>query len=194
MQINNLAILFSVAAIRAAAETTIDNDDVPLACANICRDTINLSNRCEIQADNDNSNTDDDIIYNNCFCQETNAKARIEECATCVKANGMSNANNDNEVAELMRDCGWDFAAANTTPANAGPTPTGTGTTTGLGGVVPSVTLAPTTVTTGGTTVVVSTPTVVSNTQLSTTNQPGAGTMATPAVALVAAGLAAALL
>lgn len=96
MQINNLAILVSVAAIRAAAETTIDNDDVPLACVNICRDTINLSNRCEIQADTDTSNTDDDIIYNNCFCKETNAKARIEECATCVKANGMANANDDN--------------------------------------------------------------------------------------------------
>lgn len=87
--------------------------------------------------------------------------------------------------------------ASSYSPANAGPAPTGTGTTTGLGGVIPtvipSVTLAPTTITTGGTTLVVSTPTIVSNTQLSTTNQPAAGAMATPAVALVAAGLAAAL-
>lgn len=103
MQFNTIALLFSVAALRAAAETTVDADDVPLACRNICQPTIDLSARCEIAADNDNSNIDDDVVYNSCFCREPSAAARINECATCVKANGMTNANDDN--GKLLTIC-----------------------------------------------------------------------------------------
>ncbi|KAH7024656.1 uncharacterized protein B0I36DRAFT_352867 [Microdochium trichocladiopsis] len=182
MHFNNLAILFSLAA-AGAAETTVDADDVPLACRNICRDTIDLSRRCEIQADTDTSTTDDDIIYNNCFCQAPDAEARISECATCVKANGMSDANDDdNEANGFIRS-----------PANPVPTPT-TNSGSGIGGIPTSVTMVPTTISTGGTTAVISTPSLVGNTQLPTTSVPGAAAMATPMVqGLVVAGLAAAL-
>lgn len=195
MRSTTFAVLFSLAAL-GAAETTVDADDVPMACRNICQATIDLSRRCELQADNDNSNEDDDIVYNNCFCKEPSAQARISECATCVKANGMANANDDNEVAELMRDCGWDFAAANTT---GGPVPTPTGSSTGSTGTTatPSVstglTLVPTTITTGGVTATVSTPSVVSTT-IQPTSVPAGGAMVTPAVqGLLVAGIAAAL-
>lgn len=102
MQFNTIALLFSVAALRAAAETTVDANDVPLACRNICQPTIDLSARCEIVADNDNSNIDDDVVYNSCFCREPSAPARINECATCLKANGMNNANDDDNGKSLL--------------------------------------------------------------------------------------------
>ncbi|RYO90398.1 hypothetical protein DL766_007887 [Monosporascus sp. MC13-8B] len=167
-----------------AAESNVDRDDVPSACLASCQSTIDLSQRCDRQ-------TDDDNIYRGCVCGAQDAQRQMDQCAACVRVNGMSGPV-DNDVAELMNDCGWDFNTASgsatavtsmTSRTTAGSTPTP---------VVSTSTGASTTAT------ITQTPTGASGsgaTESSTTNSDNAAPAATAGLAglLVAAGAAVAL-
>ncbi|KAH9884257.1 hypothetical protein F4778DRAFT_763570 [Xylariomycetidae sp. FL2044] len=100
MQFNTLAILFSLSAL-GLSENTVERDDVPGACLGSCQFVIDLSSRCDQQTDGDDS-------YRRCVCGEPDSRARLTDCAVCVKDNGMRDPD-DNDVADLMDDCGWDF-------------------------------------------------------------------------------------
>ncbi|KAI0416764.1 hypothetical protein F5X98DRAFT_173656 [Xylaria grammica] len=100
MQLEKILILLSVAAL-GAAENDVEADDVPSVCLPACQFTIDLSARCDRE-------TDDDDEYTPCVCEAQDSRARLTECASCVKDNGRSDPD-DNDVADLMDDCGWDF-------------------------------------------------------------------------------------
>ncbi|RYP07530.1 hypothetical protein DL765_009128 [Monosporascus sp. GIB2] len=121
----SLAILSAL----SAAENNVDRDDVPSACLASCQSTIDLSQRCDRQTD---GQTDDDNNYRGCVCGAQDAQRQMDQCAACVKVNGMSNPD-ENDVADLMNDCGWDFNTASgsatavtstTSPTTAASTPT----------------------------------------------------------------------
>lgn len=100
MQLEKVLVLLSVAAI-GAAENDVEADDVPSVCLPACQFTIDLSARCD-------QDTNDDDTYTSCVCGAANSQQRLTECASCVKDNGRSDPD-DNDVADLMDDCGWDF-------------------------------------------------------------------------------------
>ncbi|KAF2973243.1 hypothetical protein GQX73_g245 [Xylaria multiplex] len=141
MQLEKILILLSVAAL-GAAENDVEADDVPSACLPACQFTIDLSARCDRQ-----TNSDDQ--YTPCVCEAQDSRQRLTECASCVKDHGRSDPD-DNDVADLMDDCGWDFNDADV------PYPTSWSTTTAA---IPSSTSAPASASTnptGSTTTVVS--------------------------------------
>ncbi|KAI0096030.1 hypothetical protein GGR51DRAFT_52538 [Nemania sp. FL0031] len=115
MQLQQVIVLISVATL-GAAENDVTASDVPSVCLPACQFTIDLSARCDRE-------TDDDDEYTPCVCGATDSRQRLTECASCVKDNGRSDPD-DNDVADLMDDCGWDFNDAD------GPYPTSFGTTT----------------------------------------------------------------
>ncbi|KAI1190276.1 hypothetical protein F5B17DRAFT_106749 [Nemania serpens] len=116
MQLEKTLLLLSAAASLAAAENDVEATDVPSVCLPACQFTIDLSARCDRQTSSDNE-------YTPCVCGAQDAKQRLTECASCVRDNGRSDPD-DNDVADLMDDCGWDFNAAN------GPYPTSLSSTT----------------------------------------------------------------
>ncbi|KAL7624818.1 hypothetical protein AAE478_004032 [Parahypoxylon ruwenzoriense] len=126
-----LAIL-SLAALNAA-ENTVERDDVPRACLQACQFTIDLSARCDQE-------TDSDSRYRTCVCGATDSQTRLTECATCVKDNGMRDPD-DNDVADLMDDCDWDFNTASASYS------TGTGTATATTAALTSPTVITTVIT-----------------------------------------------
>ncbi|KAI1171727.1 hypothetical protein F4777DRAFT_35915 [Nemania sp. FL0916] len=115
MQLEAVLALFSLAAL-GAAENDVGAHDVPSACLPACQFTIDLSAHCE-------ETTSDDDGYTPCVCGAQDSKQRLTECASCVKDHGKSDPD-DNDVADLMDDCGWDFNNADA------PYPTSFGTTT----------------------------------------------------------------
>ncbi|KAI0438835.1 hypothetical protein F4803DRAFT_75256 [Xylaria telfairii] len=100
MQLEKVLVLLSVAAI-GAAENDVEADDVPSICLPACQFTIDLGARCD-------QDTNDDDTYTSCVCSAADSQQRLTECASCVKDNGRSDPD-DNDVADLMDDCGWDF-------------------------------------------------------------------------------------
>ncbi|KAG8161187.1 hypothetical protein KVR01_009451 [Diaporthe batatas] len=100
---------FLTLGILVAAED-IEEHDVPQACVSDCRSLIDLSARCE-------SSTDGDSAFNDCVCGDTGANSALNSCAACAKQNGFT-ANDDNDVASLMADCGLDFNAASASGGN----------------------------------------------------------------------------
>ncbi|KAI0906584.1 hypothetical protein F4823DRAFT_565607 [Ustulina deusta] len=155
MQLGKILVLLSVAAL-GAAENDVEADDVPSVCLPACQFTIDLSARCDRQ-------TDDDDEYTPCVCEAQDSMIRLTECASCVKDNGRSDPD-DNDVADLMDDCGWDFNDADV------PYPTSWSTTTAISSS--STTLL------GGATTVTETPsqTSPSGSTSTTTNPPAAST------------------
>ncbi|KAI1639512.1 hypothetical protein F4809DRAFT_118514 [Biscogniauxia mediterranea] len=115
------AVLFSLAAVSAAQE--IELDDVPRACSQSCQEIVNLATTCDQQ------NRDNDAGERSCICNGTNAQSLATDCAACAKANGQND--NDSDIADLMYDCGWDYASVSASTASAtATTSTGTATTT----------------------------------------------------------------
>ncbi|RYC54710.1 hypothetical protein CHU98_g11499 [Xylaria longipes] len=100
MQLEKILVLLSVAAI-GAAENNVEADDVPSVCLPACQFTIDLCARCDRETEHDDE-------YTPCVCGAANSQQRLTECASCVKDNGRSDPD-DNDVADLMDDCGWDF-------------------------------------------------------------------------------------
>ncbi|KAK5632785.1 hypothetical protein RRF57_008499 [Xylaria bambusicola] len=109
MQLEKALFLLSITAY-GAAENDVDESDVPSECLPACRFTIDLSARCD-------GETDDDDTYTPCVCDAPDSRRRLTECASCIKDYGNSDSD-DNDVADLMDDCGWDFDDAD------GPYPT----------------------------------------------------------------------
>ncbi|KAK8104618.1 uncharacterized protein PG998_011651 [Apiospora kogelbergensis] len=93
--------LLALAPLASVAENTVDYDDVPGNCVSVCASTVDLSQRCDQQTNGDND-------YRRCYCGNTDAQKKMNECASCVKAN---DKDNDNDVSDLMKDCGWSYAA-----------------------------------------------------------------------------------
>ncbi|RYP74905.1 hypothetical protein DL769_003911 [Monosporascus sp. CRB-8-3] len=117
----SLAILSAL----GAAENTVDRDDVPSACVGTCQPAIDLSQRCDRETDNDDN-------YRRCVCDAQDAQLQLNQCAACVRENRMPDPD-DNDVADLMNDCGWNFNTASgsatavtstTSPTTAVSTPT----------------------------------------------------------------------
>ncbi|KAI0534493.1 hypothetical protein GGR58DRAFT_53016 [Xylaria digitata] len=155
MQLEKILILLSVAAL-GAAENDVEADDVPSACLPACQFTIDLSARCDRQ-----TNSDDE--YTPCVCEAQDSRQRLTECASCVKDHGRSDPD-DNDVADLMDDCGWDFNDADV------PYPTSFSTTTAA---IPSLT--PTSVATSA-----STSTNPTGSAITVTQTPGETASQTP--------------
>ncbi|KAL1857442.1 hypothetical protein Daus18300_010415 [Diaporthe australafricana] len=97
----------------------IEEHDVPQACVSDCRGLIDLSAKCE-------NSTEGDSAFNDCVCNDTGAESALNSCAACAKQNDFT-ANDDNDVASLMTDCGLDFNAAS---ASDGSTTAGAATST----------------------------------------------------------------
>ncbi|KAI1485456.1 hypothetical protein F5X96DRAFT_659873 [Biscogniauxia mediterranea] len=127
-------VLFSLAAVSAAQE--IELDDVPRACSQSCQGIVDLATTCDQQ------NRDNDAGERSCICNGTNAQSLATDCAACAKANGQND--NDSDIADLMYDCGWNYASVSASTASATATTTtgatatattitGTGTATGTG-------------------------------------------------------------
>ncbi|KAI2643753.1 hypothetical protein GGS21DRAFT_35017 [Xylaria nigripes] len=110
MKLTNAMALLSLAAM-GAAEDDLEIDDVSSACFSPCQFIIDLSTRC------DRANNDDNE-YLSCVCKTTDAETHLTECATCIKDNGRSDSD-DNDVSDLMSDCGWDFNTASSNTASA---------------------------------------------------------------------------
>ncbi|KAI1350235.1 hypothetical protein F5Y01DRAFT_161479 [Xylaria sp. FL0043] len=129
MQFGKALILLSVAAL-SAAENDVTASDVPSACLPACQFTIDLSARCDRE-------TSDDDHYTPCVCGAQDSMARLTECASCVKDHGRSDPD-DNDVADLMDDCGWDFNDADGPYPTSGSSTTvaSPSSTTSAGGVV----------------------------------------------------------
>ncbi|KAI0194237.1 hypothetical protein F4808DRAFT_338276 [Astrocystis sublimbata] len=102
MQLEKVLFLLTLAA-TSAAENDVEADDVPRACLPACQFTVDLTQRCDRE-------TDEDDRYRSCVCDAANAQQRTTECASCVKDNDRDP--NDSDVADLMEDCGWDFRGA----------------------------------------------------------------------------------
>lgn len=100
MQLEKILVLLSIAAY-GVAENDVEASDVPSECLPACQFTIDLSARCDRE-------TDDDDTYTPCVCNAQDSMRRLTECASCVKDHGRSDPD-DNDVADLMDDCGWDF-------------------------------------------------------------------------------------
>jgi hypothetical protein len=114
MQLKTLLVLFSIATF-GAAEDTVESNDVPSACLAACQFTIQLTARCDNQNDDDDDDDDDDDsddLYRSCVCGAADSQVHVTECASCVRDNGRWD-DDDNDVADLMDDCGWSFANAN---------------------------------------------------------------------------------
>ncbi|KAI0596611.1 hypothetical protein F4775DRAFT_287801 [Biscogniauxia sp. FL1348] len=120
MKFTAAAVLFSLAAVSVSQE--IELDDVPRACSQSCQDIVNLATTCDQQ------NRDNDAGERNCICNGTNAQTLATNCAACAKANGQND--NDSDIADLMEDCGWNYASVSASTATATATSaTGTGAT-----------------------------------------------------------------
>lgn len=104
MQLEKILLLLSAAAL-GAAENDVQATDVPSVCLPACQFTIDLSARCDRQTRSDDE-------YTPCVCGAQDSKQRLTECASCVRDNGRRDPD-DNDVADLMDDCGWDFNDAN---------------------------------------------------------------------------------
>ncbi|RYP51796.1 hypothetical protein DL768_002943 [Monosporascus sp. mg162] len=185
MQITTVLSLAILSAL-GAAENNVDRDDVPSACVAACQSTIDLSSRCDRE-------TDDDDTYRRCVCSAQDAQLQMDQCAACVRQNGRSDPD-DNDVADIMNDCGWDFntASGSATAVTSAASPTT---------VVSTPTTVVSTSTGESTTVIVTqTPTAASDsssTESSTdANSDNAAPAATAGLAglLVAAGAAVALI
>ncbi|KAI1502423.1 hypothetical protein F5X99DRAFT_161506 [Biscogniauxia marginata] len=195
MKFNLVALLFSLSALSAAQD--LELDDVPRACQQVCQDIANLTSTCDQQNDDDNAER-------TCICNANNAQSQATSCAACAKANGQND--NDSDIAELMRDCNWNYADVVASSASAViSTITSDGSailstiTAGAGGVVSTITsdgsaiLSTITSDVGG---VLSTITSNGGEIISTivngptsTDSPDAAPMATAGVVGVAAGL-----
>ncbi|RYP60251.1 hypothetical protein DL771_010588 [Monosporascus sp. 5C6A] len=101
-----ITTVFSLAILSAlgVAENSVDRDDVPSTCVATCQSAIDLSSRCDRETDGDDN-------YRRCVCSAQDAQLQMNQCAACVRENGMSDPD-DNDVADLMNDCGWDFNTA----------------------------------------------------------------------------------
>ncbi|KAK6829446.1 hypothetical protein PG987_010030 [Apiospora arundinis] len=108
MQFNIFFSLLAVAPV-VLAENTVDYDDIPGKCVSTCAATVDLSQRCDQQ-------TNGDSDYRRCYCTNADAQKKMNECASCVKAN---DKDDDNDVSDLMKDCGWDYAAVSASGAQA---------------------------------------------------------------------------
>ncbi|KAI0977274.1 hypothetical protein F4678DRAFT_7981 [Xylaria arbuscula] len=158
MQLRNILVLLSVAAM-GAAENDVSASDVPSACLPACQFTIDLSARCDRE-------TDDDDEYTPCVCTAQDSKERLTECSSCIKDHGRSDPD-DNDVADLMDDCGWDFNDAD------GPYPTTWSTTTVSSPLTTTVTSPSSTTDVGGVVTVTETPSgTVTNPPVTSTNPP----------------------
>lgn len=78
--------LLALAPLASVAENTVDYDDVPGNCVSVCASTVDLSQRCDQQTNGDND-------YRRCYCGNTDAQKKMNECASCVKANDKDNDN-----------------------------------------------------------------------------------------------------
>ncbi|KAK7962031.1 Crotonase core [Apiospora aurea] len=115
MQYHTVLNILALAPV-ALAENTVDFDDIPGVCVAPCQSTVDLSQRCDQQTDNDSD-------YRKCYCLANGAQQPMNKCASCVKSNTRQ-GDDDNDAAKLMKDCGWDYAAIPT----SGGTPTATAT------------------------------------------------------------------
>ncbi|KAI1396834.1 hypothetical protein F4819DRAFT_473961 [Hypoxylon fuscum] len=170
-----LITLFS--ATFSVAENTVETNDVPNTCLAACQFTIDLSARCDQETDGDSG-------YRTCVCGAADSQIRLTECATCVKDNGMRDPD-DNDVADLMDDCGWDFNSASASYTSGASTISATSVTS----TSPTVTTAVITSSSGS--VVVTTAQTITQTASSTSSvSTGAAPLATAGVgSLVMGGL-----
>ncbi|KAI1125802.1 hypothetical protein F5Y10DRAFT_267689 [Nemania abortiva] len=163
MQLEKILVLLSVATL-GAAENDVTASDVPSVCLPACQFTIDLSARCDRE-------TDDDDTYTPCVCGAADSMQRLTECASCVKDNGRSDPD-DNDVADLMDDCGWDFNDAD------GPYPTSFGTTT---------VASPSSTSPAGTVTVIETPGATSSSGSATTVTVPPASTTSPSVSMAGA-------
>ncbi|KAK8016770.1 Crotonase core [Apiospora rasikravindrae] len=115
MQYNTLLSTLALTTF-AFAEHTVDFDDIPGVCVAPCQLTVDLSQRCDQQTNNDSD-------YRRCYCLAADAQQPMNKCASCIKSNTRQ-GDDDNDAAELMKDCGWDYAAVTTSGGTATATAT----------------------------------------------------------------------
>ncbi|ORY71050.1 uncharacterized protein BCR38DRAFT_415794 [Pseudomassariella vexata] len=104
MRVDSLPIILTLVAL-GACENNVEADDVPQACRSVdaCLNIFELSRTC----DESTSNSDG---YNDCVCGSTIAQSTLTDCADCVARNVQQiEDRTDNDVTDLMSDCGWTY-------------------------------------------------------------------------------------
>ncbi|KAI0865529.1 hypothetical protein F4860DRAFT_313467 [Xylaria cubensis] len=184
MQTRVLTAIFLLAAFGTAQD--VDLDDFPRACQQACQDITRLSDDCD-------RNTSGDAADRDCFCNADNAQQQANSCAACVKANIRNGNNDDDDLRDLFRACGWSYA--DVSPTSSSDTASSTS------GVITTTQTFPATTTTGtssGTPTTETIPaTIVTSTGPASPNQTenpdNAGSSLSVGFGFVAAGLLAAL-
>ncbi|KAI0156286.1 hypothetical protein BJ166DRAFT_353196 [Pestalotiopsis sp. NC0098] len=180
-------------AVFGSAETTVETNDVTQGCRtnSACQQVVTISDNCD-------NTTGNDVDYNNCVCNTNDMQSTLNSCALCIYniERPGDDDRTDNDVTDLMRDCGWTPDLATTTASGSTSTSTGSSSSGSSSSGTSSVsTPTPTTATitsAGSTFVTTQTPsaTAGSASQSPTTNGASVPT-ALPANVLAGAALAA---
>ncbi|KAI4597886.1 hypothetical protein KJ359_004163 [Pestalotiopsis sp. 9143b] len=106
----------------ASAETTVETNDVTQGCRtnSACQQVITISDNCD-------NTTGNDVDYNNCVCNTNDIQSTLNSCALCIYniERPGDDDRTDNDVTDLMRDCGWTPNLVTTTASGSTSTSTG---------------------------------------------------------------------
>ncbi|KAK6210811.1 hypothetical protein LQW54_005859 [Pestalotiopsis sp. IQ-011] len=173
-----------------SAETTVETNDVTQGCRNnsACHQVITISDNCD-------NTTGNDVDYNNCVCNTNDMLSTLNSCALCIYNTERPGDDDrtDNDVTDLMRDCGWTPDLGTTTASGRTSTSTGSDSSaSSFSGTSSVSTPAPTTATVtsaGSTFVATQTPSVTASSASQSPTTNGAS-VPTPLPANVLAGAA----
>ncbi|KAI0556036.1 hypothetical protein F4679DRAFT_520809 [Xylaria curta] len=193
MKTRALTAIFFFAALGVAQD--VDLDDFPQACQQACQDITRLSDDCD-------RNTSGDAEERNCVCSANNAQQQANSCAACVKANIRNGNDDDDDLSDLFRACGWNYT--DVSPTSSSDTASSTQSnndSSSTSGVITTTQTFPATTTTGTSSGTPTTETIPATTVTSTgpaspsdsENPDNVGSSLSVGFGFVAAGLLAAL-
>ncbi|KAA8625878.1 GPI anchored protein [Pyrenophora tritici-repentis] len=112
MLFTKLSIFSGLAAV-AIADTTINVDNLPLECKDVCSQVSGISNGCKT-----NSNDQDAAIK--CVCSANNASNLIPLCSACIgKFKSDKSNNDDTAVSSILSECSLKTTAYNAAAISA---------------------------------------------------------------------------
>lgn len=97
--------LLSLAPLVARADLELDADDISAACSSVCRPIQELSQTCDVDLDDGNSSTEDNLQLQ-CIC--TNNSFDVGSiaplCASCMQQNPTSDDDGDDDNNDTDTD------------------------------------------------------------------------------------------
>ncbi|KAH6886396.1 hypothetical protein B0T10DRAFT_608061 [Thelonectria olida] len=123
MHSQKIALALTPLFLLARADIQLDNDDVPTACATICKPVVDLTRACEVDLRGDSNDRTEDRLEAQCVC--TNDSFNVSRitalCADCMRQNVNNNDNDDDDddddndiddgdledINDIMYTCGF---------------------------------------------------------------------------------------